>query len=529
MTSREWTRRQAIGRGGALIAGASGLATPLLTRPRVSSGPSGHASATTTDTTSTQLYWSFVSRPDLQPPIVTVTKANSSQRPQSGYVFTTPHAYPQASPGQPSGCMIMDWDGELVWYSPPADTGTNVVCNNLSAQSYQGKPVLTWYNGHQLFAGTTQYDAGTFTIADETYTPIATVSGFGDYTANMHECLLTSRGTAYITVTRQATADLTPIYGPANGQALDSGVQEIDIATGDLLFQWSGLDHIPVEETYGAYRSTGPVDPYHFNSIAVAPDGNLLLCSRHTWTVYKISPATGAIIWRLGGKQSDFTMGSGADFAWQHHARPHGPKGTVISIFDDEAQSTRVQEASQSRAIFLQLDTTSMQASLLRSYTRPDGALADSEGSVQLLDGGRVLVGWGSQPYLTEFSLDGQVLLDGLLPDLGGTPDAFFQSYRTLNFPWSATPAEIPAAAVRPGGTSSSVAYASWNGATEVARWTVLAGPRPTALAPAGSRDRTGFETAIPAASAGPYFVAVAEDSRGRELGRSAPVTLPAS
>ncbi|MBO0802386.1 MAG: aryl-sulfate sulfotransferase [Nocardiopsaceae bacterium] len=540
MTCQEWTRRQAIGRGGALIAGASGIAAaapvlsrpPALSRPRVGPGPAERTATTTAGTSGTadtQLYWNFVSRPDLRPPIVTITKNGPFPGHEPGYLFIVPHGYPLTENGQPTGLMIMDWDGQVVWFLPPTQTadGVPLYTNTFGVQSYRGKPVLTWHVNQTSFGEAASL--GYVTIADATYTPVASVSAVGGgFGADLHDCVLTSRGTAYTVVARMKTVDLTPIGGPTSAPVVDFGVQEIDIATGNLLFQWDALDHIPLDESYITYSSATPdlTDPYHLNSVAVAPDGNLLISCRNTWTVYKVSRATGAIIWRLGGKRSDFTMGPGAGFAWQHDVKPQGPGDTMLSIFDNEATP---QEAPQSRAIFLRLDTTRMRAWLLRAYTRPGGVLADNQGSVQPLEGGQVLVGWGARPYFTLFSPGGQVLLDGQFPDLGGTPDEVYQSYRTLSFPWSATPTEAPAAAARPGGADSSVVYASWNGATEVARWTVLAGPRPTALTQAGSHDRTGFETTIPVASTGPYFTAVAEDAWGRELGRSAPVTLPAS
>jgi hypothetical protein len=64
----------------------------------------------------------------------------------------------------------------------------------------------------------------------------------------------------------------------------------------------------------------------------------------------------------------------------------------------------------------------------------------------------------------------------------------------------------------------------SWNGATEVATWAVLAGRNPSTLAAAGSQPRAGFETVISVNSEGPYFAVTAHDASGRQLGRSATV-----
>jgi hypothetical protein len=305
---------------------------------------------------------------------------------------------------------------------------------------------------------------------------------------------------------------------------VDNAVQEIDIATGSLLFQWSGLENLPVDETRMTYSSAGPNDLYHFNSIAVAPDGDLIISARNTWTVYKVSRATGAIVWRLGGKRSDFAVGPGAGFAWQHDARLVGR--THLSIFDNEAAP---QEAPQSRAILLRLETSSKRASLVRQYTHPGGLLANFEGSMQVLRDGRVLVSWGLEPYFSEFSSEGEMLLDAAFPVIGNPPVATYTAYRVRDCDWRGMPADVPAAAVGPGAGGGAVIYASWNGATEVAWWTILAGPAPSSLVPAGMAQRTGFETSIQVDNTGPYFVAVAEDTHRRELGRSNPVVLGAS
>jgi hypothetical protein len=70
--------------------------------------------------------------------------------------------------------------------------------------------------------------------------------------------------------------------------------------------------------------------------------------------------------------------------------------------------------------------------------------------------------------------------------------------------------------------------YASWNGATRVAAWSVLAGPTATTLHPAAQAPRSGFETAIalPAGMAGPYVTVQALDATGAVLGTAAIKTL---
>jgi hypothetical protein len=229
-----------------------------------------------------------------------------------------------------------------------------------------------------------------------------------------------------------------------------------------------------------------------------------------------VARPSGQIEWRLGGKKSDFTMGPGASFYWQHDARM--PAADLLTVFDDGSSPPR---EKQSRALLLNLDTSAMRATLRHAYTQPGRVLADNQGSTQLLPDGRVFVGWGAEPYFSEFASDGELLLSGEYP-LGD------QSYRAYTFDWSGRPPGRPAVAVRRNPARGSAVYVSWNGATDVRAWEVHAGPRSSALALAGSQGRDGFETMIPVTSTGPYFMVIARDGAGRELGRSQTVRVTA-
>ena len=219
--------------------------------------------------------------------------------------------------------------------------------------------------------------------------------------------------------------------------------------------------------------------------------------------------------WQLGGKRSSFSMGPGARFWFQHHVLPQGQD--TLSVFDDGG-APPVKEP-QSRAILLNLDSGAMRATLQRSYVHPAGLAAANQGSMQVLADGQVLVGWGNLPYFSQFTADGTLILDGQFP-VGD------QSYRAFTAAWTGHPADRPAAAARVNPAGGSVVYASWNGATEVKTWTVLAGKTADALAKAGSQQRAGFETTITISSAGPFFAVTAQDADGHVLGQSATVQV---
>ena len=143
----------------------------------------------------------------------------------------------------------------------------------------------------------------------------------------------------------------------------------------------------------GAGRGTAqaPYDYFHINSIALAPDGDLLISSRNTWTIYKVARPGSAIRWRLGGKKSDFAIGPGAGFSWQPDARM--PRPGLLTVFDNASSPP---QEPQSRALVLDVDTQAMRVKLDRASPTRSALPTDNQGSVQLLPGGGVFVGWGA-------------------------------------------------------------------------------------------------------------------------------------
>jgi hypothetical protein len=289
---------------------------------------------------------------------------------------------------------------------------------------------------------------------------------------------------------------------------LDGIVQEIDIESGEVLFEWHSLEHIGLEESL--YEPppdlTAAFDYFHINSIDPIPGGYLLISARRTCAVYKVDRKTGEVVWRLGGKKSDFKMGTGVRTTLQHDARRNAD-GT-ITIFDNGD----VNRGDQSRAIMIEVDEDKMSASLVREYTHPDGLLSDMQGNVQVLPKGNILVGWGSAPFFSEFNHHGELLFHAAFP----TED---ESYRAFRFLWSGQPTDDPAMAVESGPEDEVTLYASWNGATEVTTWQVLAGSAPDQLELLASAPRQGFETVITVHTTEPYVSLMAVNSSGKVLG----------
>src|SRR5918995_489799 len=436
--------------------------------------------------------WVFRSRPELRPPAVEVTVEGRGLA--SGYVFVAP----KLGEGQ-HGPMIFDDVGRPVWYRK------DLYALDFKVQTYKGEPVLTWWEGKAK----PRPSVGEYVILDGSYREIKRIQAGNGFKGNQHDFVITPQDTALLTVYNLLDWDLSYLGGPVAGRVIEGIAQEVDIETGEVLFEWHSLDHVGVEESYIERYYSDQLDYFHINSIEVDHDENLLISARNTCATYKIERSTGEVLWRLGGKASDFEMGPGTETAYQHDARRQ--EDGTITIFDNGAGP---QVHPQSRGIVVELDEEAMSTKLLREYTHPDELVSTSQGNMQVLPNGNVLVGWGSQPFVSEFSGDGELLFDARIP----SDD---DSYRTFRFPWKGQPARAPDVAADRRSDAEVTLYASWNGATEVESWEVLAGPNPDGLEPLGSVPRDGFETTISARTEEPQVAVRARDSSGRILGTS--------
>jgi Arylsulfotransferase (ASST) len=448
----------------------------------------------------------FRSRPDLSPPTISVNVRSDQFGPH--LVLTDSHAGPAQQ-----GPMIIDGNGDLVWFLPLSrgnDTGLRAF--NLQTWTYKGKPVLGWFQGAVVEA----HGQGHYVLFDSSYKKVADVFAKNGYLGDLHDFVVTPQGTALFTCYGQARADLSRYGGPRKGTYFYGVVQEVDLSTGKLVFEWRSDDHIGLDESYKPALPNSAWDYFHLNSVDVdQADGNLIISGRNTWAFYKVQRPGGKVLWRLGGKQTSFKLGAGAQFAFQHDVRRHAD-GTY-TLFDNEGGPPA--EAAQSRGVVLSVDEKSLRANLVRQYLHSPPVLSEALGSVQDMYGENRFIGWGESSYFTEYGPSGQTIFDARLAP--GT-----ESYRAFKQAWRGIPSEPPSIAVDSGDSGATV-YASWNGATEVARWLVLGGASHAQLRPLGRAPRQGFETAITVPHP-PNFLAVeALTVNGASLARSQPQPLP--
>jgi Arylsulfotransferase (ASST) len=448
--------------------------------------------------------WTYRSRLDLAPAAVRITKRNPAA---TGDIFIAP----QIGPVQ-QGPEIVSPNGTLIWFNP---LPTDEAATDFRTQTYGGRAVLTWWQGNEAVG----VGSGSDVILSSSYQVVKVVSAANGLTADLHEFELTPRGTALITAEYPVYVDASSVRGSTREVVLDSVVQEIDVATGLVEFQWDSLDHVPLTATHTnlptkAHVANGignPFDYFHANSVEPDHDGNLLICSRNTWAVYKVNRSTGAIIWTLGGKSSSFKLGRGASFAFQHDVRVQAFGDQFVTMFDDGAGPPYVH--SQSRALKLELNLKHMTADVADQDEHSPPLLASFEGNDQQLADQDDFVGWGQEPYFSEYNSQGKLVFDGRFVDDNLT-------YRAYRLQWNGTPATPPAIATSHGGKKMTV-YASWNGATNVTGWRVFAGDTTTKMPAVAQAPKRGFETVI-AAPAHKFVYVQALDAKGHPLSQSA-------
>jgi hypothetical protein len=444
-------------------------------------------------------YQSFYTLPGARAPILSVTVPDRD--PGAGDILTTNGP----GPGQ-YGPLIYTPQGRLVWFEPL--TGGEAA-ENLNEQTYEGQRDLTWWKGHVLALG---FGRGEDIIMNSHYQTVATVKAGNGLDADLHDFQLAPRGVAYMTAYNAIRCDLTPVHGASNGAIEDVAIQEIDIKTGLVRWEWHSLDHVGASESeVEAPKKTTPWDYFHLNSIDLEPNGDLLISARSTWAGYQLEGGSGNILWRLGGNRSSFTMGPGTTMAWQHDARLLADG--EVTFFDD-GSSPPIHH--QSRAVRIRLDFGAHRAQLVSSYThRYPPVLAASQGNAQTLADGNTLVGYGEVPAISEYGTDGSLLFDAHQPF-----DMSF--YRAFRYPWSGRPLSPPAVLASLNTTSEeTIVHASWNGATGVSSWRVLAGTHPGSLTERATIPATSFEDSITLPAKYDYAAVQALDSTGQVLATS--------
>ena len=480
------------------VCGATGgtasfrVAATAPTLPPPASGPGLTASPATQ---------SFQSEPALKPPVLVVSKPAPPS--DEGDFFLSPDPEAGGQAGQ-AGPMIVNGQGQLVWFDP---VSAGELAADFREQTFAGQPVLTWFQG-DYFDG---HGDGEFVIMNDRYQVVRTVEAAEGYAADLHELVLGPGQTGWITIYDTVGWNLSAEGGPSDGAIYDSIVQELDLRTGNVLFEWHSLDHVNPANSFIPYVKGQATawDYFHVNSVDPTRDGTVLISGRDTEAAYLVDKATGQVVWTLGGRNNSFVMGEGAAFALQHDVELHGPR--TVTLFDDEDTSA---DGPPARAVELRLNLVRHTASLVWSRQLPGFLLVLNQGNVQVLSNGDVVVGWGAATYTSEYSAKGKLLFNAHFPGLTS-------SYRAYRVRWTGRPTSSPAVSTEPGTGGGLKVFASWNGSTTVTSWRVMGGASSTQLAVVGSEIKEGFETTISLPSRPALLKVEALGKNGRVLANS--------
>jgi hypothetical protein len=307
--------------------------------------------------------------------------------------------------------MILDNSGNPKFYQQ--------IVNGLAALDFKIQPngAISYYTA-TYDAPNFYYIDGFITALDSNYQVTGTFQVPGADT-DAHDSLMLPNGNVFMLSYQDTVMDLTQFGGSPSAIVTDIHIVEINSA-GNVIFEWIGLDHFQVNEaTSDINIQAAPpnkIDYAHANSIDMTTDGNLLLSCRHLDAVVKINSQTGDIIWRLGGKKSDFVFPNDPLGGPSHQHCARMLANGNVTMFDNG----NLHNPPVSRAIEYQLDETSAPktATLVWQFMNNPPLFSVATGSAQRLANGNTFIGWGqiSNPAATEVAPDGTKVLEMALP-----------------------------------------------------------------------------------------------------------------
>ncbi|KAJ4327521.1 hypothetical protein N0V84_002049 [Fusarium piperis] len=446
-----------------------------------------------------------------QSPWPLVVKTND--RCDSGYIFAETRGFYVDAPGP----VILDNAGNLVWMETLWGEAMDV-----KVQRFNGKDYITFWHGTDN--GT--FGEGYYLMKTKTWLIVVPIS---DFTGDLHEFRITEEGTVLMTIYNRKPADLSA-YGILDGWIFDSIFQEIDLNTDEPVFEWHTSDHFPTRDSLTPINGQGKTgksafDFFHINSVGKGEAGDYIISSRYYCNVATISGKDGRVLWQLGGANSSFgdlSDGAASNFTWNHHAAWQGKNN--LTVFGNGSNGNQ-NSARFSRGLMINLDMDAITVSLEQEYISSHKILSPSQGSVQVLPNGNVLVGWGHVPSFTEFSREGDVLCDTHIGPINFDVCSWVKNYRTFKYPWIGRPKTLPDVAMR---LEKNVLFVSWNGVTEV-----YSRPPQSAsdalsdeFRDLGFTEKTAFEMMIATPRDADQFIREAAlDRDGNVLAHSTPVS----
>ncbi|KAK2476740.1 hypothetical protein H9L39_11964 [Fusarium oxysporum f. sp. albedinis] len=435
---------------------------------------------------------------DVVAPVFQISTFNPNLVDDSGFLFLT------MEHGDKSGPAIFSSKDLSLVYADISYAKTF----DARAQVKSGGKYLTFIEGGRCHAFDANYQKK-WTVE---------IENLGPTQGSIHEFEITTQGgTALMTAVQDVRYNLTALGGEMDGWLSDSIFQEVELETNRVTNVWRSFTHVNLTDTMVKYSPKKTFmhgdgfDWFHIDSVSKTSKGHYLVSSRSLSAIILLQADSLNPRWVLGGKRNQFkdlSGGNATKFANQYDAKFVQGNESQISFFDNQATTSGSCSGENcSRGVVVELDYEEMTVRLLHEFYHPQEISSGSGGSVQGLDNGNFLIGWGANPAITEHTSNGTVVMDiqrGVIPhETNGDPDLDISVYRAWKMEWIGRPPWGPSiASALPGNEATNATiYVSWNGDTQVDQWEVYVGEddknatsSPRLLA---NSSRFGFETEI--------------------------------
>ncbi|EGU83555.1 hypothetical protein FOXB_05965 [Fusarium oxysporum f. sp. conglutinans Fo5176] len=435
---------------------------------------------------------------DVVAPVFQISTFNPNLVDDSGFLFLT------MEHGDKSGPAIFSSKDLSLVYADISYAKTF----DARAQVKSGGKYLTFIEGGRCHAFDANYQKK-WTVE---------IENLGSTQGSIHEFEFTTQGgTALMTAVQDVRYNLTALGGEMDGWLSDSIFQEVELETNRVTNVWRSFTHVNLTDTMVKYSPKKTFmhgdgfDWFHIDSVSKTSKGHYLVSSRSLSAIILLQADSLNPRWVLGGKRNQFkdlSGGNATNFANQYDAKFVQGNESQISFFDNQATTSGSCSGENcSRGVVVELDYEEMTVRLLHEFYHPQEISSGSGGSVQGLDNGNFLIGWGANPAITEHTSNGTVVMDiqrGVIPhETNGDPDLDISVYRAWKMEWIGRPPWGPSiASALPGNEATNATiYVSWNGDTQVDQWEVYVGEddknatsSPRLLA---NSSRFGFETEI--------------------------------
>jgi hypothetical protein len=325
------------------------------------------------------------------PPEVPPFEVNLNGVQEGGHLFATAVDMQNPTSDWPSTVMLTTEQGELVFYMPITDSAA-APYPRTAVGNFQLHP-----DGRMSFSDKLFGQEGNIYIMDSTFQVIDTLNCTPQYTLDGHDFVITDDGHYHLLAMEERIMDASSLV-TESGQFGDTAcvvtghiIQEFD-QNKNLVGEWKSLDHFALSDIY-YYYFTNPaaVDHAHVNSLFVDFDGHYVISSRSLNEITRINRQTGQIMWRLGGKNNQFTFaGDTLPFTAQHDAQYYDD-GTVV-LFDNASNSI---PDHVSRMLIYQMDTVNMTVFDSHNFQHPLNLPSGFMGSARTLDQNNFIISWG--------------------------------------------------------------------------------------------------------------------------------------